>query len=112
MDYPKACTIAWENYCQPIHLELVNQEAQAMLFDISFNMGQKTAIKLAQRALGLEDDGILGNITKNALKGLDKAKLYQARVNYYQAIVNNNPSQKKFIKGWLNRANYFLNESI
>lgn len=112
MSYDQACEIAYQNYCKPIHLELVNSEAQAMLFDMSFNMGGKTAIKLAQRALNLDDDGILGPKTKEALKDLDKDKLYDERMKYYQAIVKNKPTQKKFLKGWTNRANYFKNESI
>lgn len=112
MTYDDACEIAYENYCEPIHLELVNKEAQAMFFDMAFNMGVKAAIKCAQRALKLTDDGILGKITKAALKDLNKSDLNNERVKYYLAIVKNKSSQKKFIKGWLARASYFLKKDI
>lgn len=112
MTYSDACEIAYKNYCEPIHLESVNKEAQAMLFDMSFNMGAKAAIKCAQRALKLTDDGILGKKTIAALKDLKKTDLNDERVKYYLAIVKNKPSQKKFIKGWLARANYFNKTNI
>jgi lysozyme family protein len=112
MDYDTACGIAYQDYCIPIRLDLVNKEAQAMLFDISYNAGARTAIKLAQRALKLTDDGILGKKTKEALKWLDKNELYLQRVNYYKAIVKNKTSQNKFLKGWLNRSKYFLQTEI
>lgn len=112
MGYNKACEIAYEHYCKPLFLELVNKESQAMLFDIAFNMGVKRAIILAQRALNLVDDGILGKNTKASLKTLNKVKLNEQRVKYYNSIVKNNPSQNKFLKGWSNRSDYFLKETI
>lgn len=112
MDYSKAAEIAFNNYCSMLHLELVPQDCQAMLFDMAFNMGVKRAIVLLQRALNVKDDGILGSKTKEALEGLKKADLYEQRVKYYNAIVKNNQTQKKFLKGWLNRAFYFLENKI
>lgn len=112
MDFEKACAITYENYYKPLSLDLAQLESQAMLFDMAFNMGVKTAVKLAQMALGLKDDGVIGNITKSKLPFLCKEKLYNERVKYYRAIVDNKPSQKKFIKGWLNRADYYLNNNI
>lgn len=112
MTYDTACEISYKYYCLPIQLELVNSEAQAMYFDMAFNMGAKTAIRCAQRALKLTDDGIIGNKTKAALKNLKKEDLYAERVKYYDAIVKNSPKQKKFYQGWINRANYFLNTRI
>lgn len=112
MTYDQACEIAYQNYALPLYLELVNEEAQAMFFDMAYNMGVKTAIRCAQRALKLTDDGIIGNKTKAALKQLKKADLYAERVKYYDAIVKNNPNQKKFYKGWINRSMYFKNTKI
>lgn len=112
MDYDKASEIVYENYYKPLNLELVKKESQAMLFDIGFNMGIKRAVILAQRALGLEDDGIAGNMTKKALPNLSKIELNKRRVKYYNDIVKSNPSQIKFLKGWLNRADYFLKTNI
>lgn len=112
MSFNKASEIAYNNYYKPLSLENVNICSQAMFFDIAFNMGVKRAVILAQRALNLKDDGILGNITKSALKDLNKVKLNDERVKYFNAIVKNNPTQSKFLKGWLNRADYFLKTTV
>lgn len=112
MTYEEACEITFENYCEPLNLALVPSEAQAYFFDMAFNMGVKRAIILAQRALGIMDDGIIGKQTKVALEELNKADLHVQRVKYYNAIVENNPTQEKFLKGWLNRAKYFFENDI
>lgn len=112
MTLEKASSIAYEVYCKPLNLELVNEECQAMFFDMAFNMGVKGAIRCAQRALKLTDDGIIGNKTKAALIGLDKEQLFYQRMMYYQRIVDNDKSQKKFLKGWKNRAEYFNKTEI
>ncbi|WNM18606.1 glycoside hydrolase family 108 protein [Flavobacterium capsici] len=112
MTLEKASEIAYFNYCVPIKLQLVKEDCQAMLFDMAFNMGVKTAIKCAQRALKLKADGIIGEKTKAALKNLDKETLYYQRMMVYQKIVDKNETQKKFFKGWKNRADYFLETSI
>lgn len=112
MTFEKASEIAYNNYYQPLDLGIVNPSVQAMLFDIAFNMGVKRSIILAQRALGLVDDGIIGKNTRANLHLLDKKKLNNERVKYFNAIVKNNPTQSKFLKGWLNRAEYFLNTEV
>lgn len=109
MTYEKASEITYENYYKPLNLELISSEkAKEQLFDIAFNAGIKRAIILAQRALGIKDDGIIGKQTKESLKILDNNKLYKERVKFYNAIVANKPSQRKFLKGWLNRSNDFI----
>lgn len=112
MTFDKAAEITYNNYYKPLQLDLVNRESQAMLFDMAFNMGTKKAIVLAQRALGLEDDGVIGVKTKVALPNLSKEKLYEERIKFYNTIVKNNPTQKKFLKGWLNRAKYYIDKDI
>lgn len=112
MGFDTAAEITYENYYKPLNLELVQKESQAMLFDIAFNMGVRTAVKLAQRALGLSDDGVIGPMTRSKLPFLCKQKLYDERVKYYRSIVDHKPTQKKFLKGWLNRSNYYLDTDI
>lgn len=112
MDFNTAAKIAYENYYLPLNLELVKPESQMMLFDIAFNTGVKRAIILAQRALNLTDDGIAGKLTKASLKYLNKVKLYEERVKFYNSIVKSNPNQFKFLKGWLNRSKAILDLNI
>lgn len=112
MTYDEACEIAYLNYCLPIKLDLVNKECQAMLFDMAFNMGTKQAIKCVQRIFNLTVDGIIGAKTKAVLAKLDKESLYYQRMIKYQRIVDNDPTQEKFFKGWKNRSDYFLEMDI
>lgn len=112
MTFETAAKIAYDDYYMPVRAYLANPEAEAMLFDIAFNMGVKTAVKLAQRALKIKDDGIIGDVTKEALKRLNKLKLYDERAKYYSRIILNDPTQNKFFKGWNNRNDYFLKTNI
>ncbi|HJV48064.1 MAG TPA: glycosyl hydrolase 108 family protein [Geothrix sp.] len=84
------------------------------LFDIGVNCGTGTSIKLLQKALNLlvtppiAVDGQLGPATLSAANAQSPGALIQAicqtQRDYYQAIVDRNPSQSVFLKGWLNRA--------
>lgn len=112
MTFEKASEVAYDNYYKPLHLESVQEESKAMLFDIAFNMGVKRAVILAQRALNIPDDGIIGKQTIAAFSQLCKVKLNAERVKYFNSIVKNNPTQSKFLKGWLNRSEYFLKKTI
>lgn len=89
-------------------MEQMPQEVATWLFDKSVNMGSGQAKKLLQRALGVTDDGQLGIITMTAIKNSDPVELVekcreQARA-FYRGLVDKNPSQAKFLSGWLARA--------
>lgn len=87
-----------------------------VLFDMAVNHGRANAVKLIQRGCNVAGitpalvvDSKLGPRTQAAIHALDAKKLalctIDARIKFYNAIVANNPSQKVFLKGWLNRAN-------
>jgi lysozyme family protein len=62
------------------------------------------------RAAGISvtEDGIIGQITLAAINKADSTDLLAAlkseAAGYYRLIANINPSQQRFIDGWLNRA--------
>lgn len=88
------------------------------MLDIFVNMRGRTAAKVCQRALedcghNLAVDGILGRISfgllneemdRRAERLIDYIRHQQAAV--YRRIVQNNPTQEKFLRGWLNRAKH------
>jgi lysozyme family protein len=84
------------------------------LFDIGVNCGTGTSVKLLQKAIDtlvdppIPVDGQLGPATLGAANaqppGALMQALCQAQAQYYQAIVDRNPSQSVFLKGWLTRA--------
>jgi len=92
---------------------------QPLVFDMSINHGPGTAIKLLQQVLSdagqsCSVDGGIGDETVDcaqaAAAALGKAlvnRLVDKRIALYRAIVNGDPSQGVFLKGWLNRASEF-----
>ena len=80
-------------------------------FDTCVNCGPHQAAKFLQRAISVNDDGIIGPGTISALntllannKDINIIHLYlEQRANFYYKLVENDPSQKLFLKGWQNR---------
>jgi lysozyme family protein len=77
------------------------------LFDFAVNSPAKTAIKKLQKALGVTQDGIIGNQTIGAANRLNPRKALQdfmdLRTDFIIDLVNKKPKNKKFKNGWLNR---------
>ena len=91
--------------------QIENQDLADILVDWVYNSGS-WGIKIPQRLLGVDDDGIVGSKTLKALNGLKDPdafyrKVWDARKKFYDDIVRNNPSQAVFLKGWMNRLNSF-----
>jgi lysozyme family protein len=95
------------------YYEISNRDIAAKIFDLAVNMGVTQANKLIQRALRAAgdqvlEDGIIGPITIAAINKADPTDLLAAlkseAAGYYRLLANSNPSQQKFINGWLNRA--------
>jgi lysozyme family protein len=84
-----------------------------LIFDAAVNSGVTQAIKTAQRVLGINPDGVAGPEYLKHLNNFDPQKFVdeyiKARKSFYQTIVDKNPTQQKFLKGWLKRAS--LNEA-
>lgn len=90
----------------------------AMLhFDGVVNHGDGRASKMLQEAVGAPIDGDIGPKTLEAIKRACAApggelavceKVAKIRVSFYNTIVANKPSQKKFLNGWLARINNVL----
>lgn len=89
------------------NLETIKPRLAACCYNFAMNMGVGTARKLAQLAVGTTADGAWGPKTWKAFYECDDktaaiqmCKLARAR---YERIVQNNPSQAKFLRGWLSR---------
>lgn len=81
---------------------LTNQEIADYLFDMRINMPKKTK-KLLGSVYGIQVklgeswvDTTMDTLTLSRLKGV--------RIKYYKTRAHTNPSQKKFLKSWLRRA--------
>ncbi|MEG3766020.1 putative peptidoglycan-binding domain-containing protein, partial [Alteromonas sp. 14N.309.X.WAT.G.H12] len=78
------------------------------IFDFAVNAGVSTAIKLTQDVAGVTTDGIVGSITLKAVNNMEESVFIREyalkKMARYANIVNNNPSQAKFLLGWINRS--------
>lgn len=87
-----------------------NQSVAEQLVDWVWGSGY-WGIKIPQIALGLKDDGIVGSLTLSAVNKANQKEFHDLikseRIKFVNNIVKSNPSQKKFIRGWINRINDF-----
>ena len=80
-------------------------------FDACVNTGVTQAAKFLQRTVGTRDDGLIGPLTLGALTGELKRealgalaqRLARQRIRFYRQLVERDPEQRVFLKGWLNR---------
>lgn len=80
-----------------------DQKVANQIYDFFVNAG-KNAIKVLQRELGVDADGIFGEKTLEAVNNAENlnARLLEKRIAYYKSL-----NKPKFEKGWLLRANRF-----
>ena len=69
-------------------------------------------IKIPQSILGVTQDGNVGPLTLKKVNDYSNQhelfdKIKQARLNFIDGIIKNNPSQSRFEKGWKNRINSY-----
>jgi lysozyme family protein len=90
--------------------DIVDQSAATKVFDAGVNMGPVNAAKCAQRAVGVDDDGVLGPITLGAINAAVPrtfiAQMAQEMENYYRRICDVRPQNRKFLSNWLHRARW------
>jgi lysozyme family protein len=89
---------------------ITNQGIAELIVDQAINCGNGRGnrhIKAIQKFVNVRQDGKLGAKTVEAINKADAKKLYSKifkyRTNFYKAIGKG--SQRKFLKGWLNRIN-------
>jgi lysozyme family protein len=103
----------WEDilkkyYWDPWQADDINSQAVAnLLVGWGWGSGVKTAVMQFQKLMKLKVDGIVGKNTLAAINNTDETELFHriwlARKDFFITIVKNNPSQIKFLSGWLNR---------
>ena len=93
--------------------KIKSQAVANLLADWYWGSGSNAVKNLQQvlnRSFGykLAEDGIMGPKTLEATNKVDAKKLFDLlhaeKVDFYNQIVKNDPSQQTFLKGWLNRA--------
>jgi lysozyme family protein len=91
---------------------IINVPLRTQLIDFGINSGPMIAIQKLQEVLSVPVDGILGPKTLAAVTAHDPRvtnnALVAARIAMLSNIVARDPSQAKYLTGWVNRAKEFL----
>jgi len=77
------------------------------LFDARVNHRPRTAVRLVQRGLRVDPDGVIGPVTLTAALDIDPRDFLVRHLGYrallYSEIVAADSSQATFLRGWFNR---------
>lgn len=109
LNLDETMSIYQDSYWQRGSCDQLSYPLSLMHFDACVNHGIRRANKFLQRALGVTEDGQVGPQTLQAVNSSDQQQLIQQlsqiRTDFYNAIVNRDPSQQIFLAGWLRRVN-------
>jgi lysozyme family protein len=94
---------------------IASQDVANRVLDMCVNGGRATGVMCLQRAvnacsghMALETDGIIGAKTLEAVNAIEPETLLaayrNARVAYYEAVLQANPSDEEYRADWLKRA--------
>lgn len=115
---PEVSTIYEQDYwraCKSDIIALTNPALAVNLCDCAINCGVGAAIRMLQVVLSVENDGVIGTNTFNAIANIDKyrvnAKYALARVSHYAHLAIVYPKNQKFLSGWILRSVRTFNES-
>lgn len=113
MPLEDAHKIYFQRYWLPLCCDKINSTAKATaIFDQGVNRGIGWPPTVIQSICGVPEDGHIGTVTLaalNALSDFDFIASFERRAEAaYLSIVEHHPTQKVFLRGWINRAKRLL----
>jgi lysozyme family protein len=109
---------------QPGLGKILDDPLRALLVDCAVLHGPRNAVRFLQRALGVQADGVFGDLTLAALWRLDRRRLlwlvFAERVEFLGRCISDNltdadrdgiPDSTEFAKGWLARVSAMMKEA-
>ena len=105
-------------YWKDAKCDRIPEPLDLLVFDCAINSGAGRALKLLQRALGINADGLWGPVTVDSLyeeiaadRVTELCHIYlNEREGWYHTIVGADPHQQVFLKGWLDRLAHLAEE--
>lgn len=103
----QAIEIYFKDYWKPMNLlDIYDENLVLQIFDMGVNAGKRSAIKIIQRIVDAQADGIIGPETLGLVNNYegDLVDLYrQERKKYYFTLARRKPQMQVFLKGWIRR---------
>ena len=107
LDWEGAKRVYYKRYWLQGDCQMLSPRLAVLHFDGCVNHGVGKEAKFLQCAVGAVADGDIGPATIALVNSIDAIticnKLCTQREAFYRAIVANNPSQAKYLYGWLRR---------
>lgn len=119
VDRVKAAQLYKDDFYFGPKINRLPNKIRAQMFDMAVNLGGARSIMILQETLNdggatpeLREDGIMGGKTLKAVSRYPKSSclnddLVTARIKWYIRLARRRPTQKKFIRGWILRAEKF-----
>ena len=92
-----------ERYWKPVRGDELPDAVRYIVFDAAVNSGPKQSIMWLQRALGVNDDGILGPKTMAALSAAPSEAIYRRLLGQRLRMQAALPTWPAFGRGWARR---------
>lgn len=114
LNLAQAREIYKKKYWDMNHCDKLPFPVNAIHFDVAVNAGSSRATKLIQQAAGCKPiDGSFGPQTLKIVNSKNPVELVHAmlvaREKFYYKLVEQKPTNSKFLKGWLNRVEMLRN---
>lgn len=104
MTLDRAKDLYYNDFWLPLQAFDLPDRIAILLFDMAVNMGKTRAVMVLQRAAGVKDDGLLGPVSRAAIKAKDELELIAEvtvqRIMYYTSL----ETFGTFGLGWTRRA--------
>lgn len=102
-----------QNYWDRLKLDQVKYiDLAHLIFDQAVNRGTRRVAEQLQKILNLKQDGIIGPITLSEINLHEPRELLISFLimsqNSYIKIVESDPTQLRFLSGWIKRTQKFL----
>lgn len=104
----------YAGYWKDAHCSYLPEPLDLQMFDFAVNSGATRAKKMLQRVLGVDEDGVIGRQTLDALHeeviaaGAESVAnaLLDERARFFDRIIERDPTQAAFAKGWMRRIDH------
>ncbi|MCR9271120.1 MAG: hypothetical protein NXH72_14100 [Hyphomonadaceae bacterium] len=108
----EAYQIYERDYWNKVKGDELPERVALAVFDFAVNCGHQRAVKALQKAVGVEQDGVIGPQTLAAVHAADPEVVFEAvnseRSDFYGRLVTKRPKLEAFEKGWSNRLNALI----